>query len=238
MSNLMQILFERRKTSNDLLSDGVGLVLYSEESLMLVDFNKAILQLANTPDSKLLSLLNYDMETVFESSIVGTITWKNVQEEDEGGNSFQAAVVATSAAQKGYGPIMYFILAEVSKGYIMPDTQISKQALAVWRKFYDNTKVPVRSTSRTPNWGASNPVSYAYKPRDPSLSIPGLKEEASIGLKDLQEQLQERLEALQGKMDAYQLRDAKELLTKKGLLALLRNSASRFFGGQYANRQR
>jgi len=80
-----------------------------------------------------------DLVGPIEDSIVGTITVKNPE-----GKAWGAKEVANSAAEKGYGPLMYDIAMAFEGALISDRDKVSKSALNVWKKYKERPDVDAR----------------------------------------------------------------------------------------------
>lgn len=191
-ASLRELLFEARKKSEEVLDEGVGLWI-SSNTIALVDWNASILKIPDnitTPTNaiKILGMIQYG---------------------DLGSGTAQ---VFRSAAEPKYGPIMYYILAKLSKSkFIMSDRSVSKEARKVWAHFYHDEKVEKRVRPELRNRdgslnksralgefsGSSSttiylPLCYEYAPKDSRIMLKTLIAEHKIGMQDFVEQYLEQ----------------------------------------------
>lgn len=232
MKRLVDLLFEARKTSEEALGEGLGLVqIKGKNTIVLVDWNSSIL---NVRDLSALSGVDADEISSRLIDVVGMIDFSKV------GEHFQ---VARSGAQKKYGPLMYYILAKLSpSGFIMSDRSVSVEARSVWSKFY-NSKVErkVRPEVERRDGGVSPslardffdvpagkqvylPLCYAYAPKDSRIMLRSLMKENQIGMQDFAEQVVELFPSF--------AKDA-DTVIEHHLTGLIYRAASRFFSDQY-----
>jgi len=208
MKSLVTLLkLEARKTTAEASSEGLA-IWEDSQDFSLLDFNRAILKLSRAPDNMLKqtfqmsrteNLIDVDGEALGSflmrlGLVVGQMSFMKRS---------KYYGVATVAAEKGYGPMMYYILAKKSKtGYIASDDQVRPEAQGVWQRFYDDKKVQRELRPEVENeddngffYGRKMPVAlkYMYRPVDSKTNLGALKRELEIGLTDLQEQIAERL---------------------------------------------
>ncbi len=105
---------------------------------LLYDPNFYLDQLKNWKKKR--KIQEFNVDTAFQSSsgIVGMVAIRYTNEDD--GNCYGALVIQASAAEKGYGPLMYDIALSLSpSSTLIPDrNSVSKQASGVWKYYLNN----------------------------------------------------------------------------------------------------
>ena len=96
--------------------------------------------------------------------VVGTI--KYFQEDNDSWS------IGTSAAERGYGPIMYEVaMSSIHPNWLGPDAQVSESAQKVWYKFYQRSDIEHhRAEDRTKNWTPerlTDPLFQEYRMKSP-----------------------------------------------------------------------
>ncbi len=229
------VLLEARKSTAEYADEGLSLWEDNvEEAFALLDFNRAIVDLSQMSDERLINTLQIVEKkyTFTQDGLVKVLAECNLV----CGELFyrrhpDGLQVANVAAEKGYGPTLYYILAKKSRtGFIVSDNSVRPSAIDVWQHFYDNPKVPrkVRIDVETFR-NKPTAIRYAYQPTDSKTNLSRLREEYQVGLEDFKEQLKERLE---------------EMYPEKGMImavfvdeldfdSIIRETASRHFRNAY-----
>ena len=93
------------------------------------------------------------------------------------GEAWNATEIATSAAQEGYGPLLYDIVMELEDGLMADRSSVSPSAKGVWDFYLNNRKdvvakelddeddpktKPKRDDATVFRGGEENPLNYAY----------------------------------------------------------------------------
>lgn len=209
MMSLIKLLrLEARKTTAEASDEGLAL-WDGIGAFALLDFNRAILSLAKVPDERLKyifatgkSAWSTEKKTVIYevgADELGRFLHKSCKLIC--GSMFYGQRAAylpvwMAAAEKGYGPMLYFILSKKSpSGFIGSDSSVRPSAQAVWEKFYQNKSVERKIRPDVARFAEqpSKALKYIYKIKDSKTNVSRLKQEYKIGLEDFQEQLTERL---------------------------------------------
>lgn len=218
------LLLEARKSTAESSDEGLS-IWEGSDGFALVDFNGAMINLSQVPTPFLantfrkvrgqLAVPDYERLCDFLQSRCKISCAEMFYKSHPDGLK-----VGSVAAEKGYGPTLYYILGKKSPtGFIVSDYNVRPSALDVWQRFYDNPKVPKKQRSDLSAFKKEVPevLKYAYKVIDSKTNLRRLRNEYKIGLQDFKEQLQERLEEiypdtgdLSGYVDRLKIEDAIE----------------------------
>ncbi len=183
MNKLVDLLFEARKSSEDLLGEGIGLFL-GENKIALVDWASTVRNAEQNPGKP----------SMKDVKILGQIIYETRDD---------VLQVRYANADHGYGPILYYVLAKVSPtGYIESDYIVSNGARRVWSEFF-RRGVPkrVRPKFNDREYGLNKelaavffssadgrkvylPLCYQYAPKDSKIRFQTLIREYEVGAEE------------------------------------------------------
>lgn len=180
-TSLVRLLFEAKKSSAEMAASGIGLWSGTMKSadffegpyFALLDWATAAsaIEALSTKDfSKLFNVTSAKMSDDIANFLLSANVCKGIICHKDLGDYEQISYVA---AEKGYGPALYYIVAEDSdSGFIGSDKDVTDAAAKIWKHFYDQAKTPRKARQES---FEREELQYIYAPSDPSQSFESLR---------------------------------------------------------------
>jgi len=228
----LEWLAEARKTTADALSEGVGVYEFDGEQIALVDFYSAALAVDKMRAKDVAEVLS-DTENLPEW-LLGMSLIKAFCEYDTGDQRRPYTKIFTMAAEPGYGPMMYYIVASLSSnGFIGSDNSVTPAAAKIWQKFETDgverkvrPEIVLHGEVDEDEWeqfsekmpAGIDAMKYIYKPTDPNLTFRKLKQETRVGEKYFQDVVMAKLKEAGAEKSGGWLQHFRTYLYATGLL--------------------
>jgi len=128
-------LHEKASSAADARKRGLALYVGKdgyEKMYMLYDADKLIEYVSNPKFIKNPFVTNLEMKLAKHCAIASILVGKKT------GKKWNASEIATSAAQEGYGPLLYDIVMELEQGLMADRSSVSPSAKNVWDYYLNN----------------------------------------------------------------------------------------------------